>query len=127
MQRSLDQIRAEGAFNGLRDAAAATLDLSEKLPAMLQTNGLLATWAHCLAKSKPAHPEFQNLLRLMLFDFQGTGALPPTADLQPADVFRAWVGPGQPLSGSKLRQLTAEALAFSAWLKRAAQAHAAGK
>lgn len=116
--RSLDQRRAASAY-----AYAATpdvdLDRAQKLPAMFQINGLLATWAFLLAKGET--PLLDSLLAY-LRTLPELGVPAGAADA----VFRHWVGgatgANAGIDGSLLRALTAEALAWSVWLKRAAEA-----
>ncbi|MEW6364128.1 MAG: type III-B CRISPR module-associated protein Cmr5 [Acidobacteriota bacterium] len=122
--KSLDQLRAERAYGtaesnkGNKDFA----DLAEKLPTMFQTNGLLATWAFLLAKKH--HDMAQDLLcylRTPVLDLK----VPAGDDVT---VFRRWVGDLEGatcLTGSELRRLTDEAIAYAGWLKRATQAYKA--
>jgi CRISPR/Cas system CMR-associated protein Cmr5 small subunit len=118
--RSLDQRRAASAYTYA--ATAADLDRAQKLPAMLQINGLLATWAFFLSNSET--PLLDALL----------GYLRSLPDLAVPEgsaeaVFLHWVGgpagASGGIGGSLLRALTAEALAWSVWLKRAAEARPA--
>ena len=115
--RSLDQRRAASAY--AYAAAAADLDRAQKLPAMLQVNGLLATWAFLLAK------EETPLLGALLGHLRTLPELAVPLG-NPEAVFLHWVGGAAGASsgvdGSLLRALTAEALAWSVWLKRAAEA-----
>lgn len=120
-RRSLDQQRAANAYAA---AVPGEGDVDfQRLPAMLQTNGLLATWAFLLAKKDKGRAALDALLR-HLRTRADLGVPPGTAH----EVFRTWVGePGGDaggLGGPALRTLTAEALAFSVWLKRAAEAAA---
>ncbi len=109
---SREQLRARRAY-------AQPHPLPERamsLPTIIQVNGLLSTWAFLLSKGDTA------LLRILnehLWHSENGAGNPPSA----RDTFLAWIGDGNgQLTGSRLRRLTAEALAFSAWLKRAAQA-----
>jgi CRISPR/Cas system CMR-associated protein Cmr5 small subunit len=117
----LDQIRARRAFESVRGDAGLPRDdfltLARKLPVMLQTNGLLATWAHLLAKNEPEH---RAALKILTKHFQDLGL--PLAGERPDAVFERWVGSAQGLSSRELRRWTAEAIEFSVWLKRAAEA-----
>jgi CRISPR/Cas system CMR-associated protein Cmr5 small subunit len=104
---SLEQVRAQRAYT------APVSPMAESLPTMLQVNGLLATWAFLISKKE------ESLLHTLAMH------LMPHSDhaLQPRAIFLRWVGSGAGrLTASELRRLTDEALAFSAWLKRAAQA-----
>lgn len=116
--KSLDQQRAASAY-AYAAAPNADLDWAQKLPAMLQINGLLATWAFLLAKSEtPLLDALLGYLRTL------PELAVPRGDAQ--SVFLHWVGGATGASGgiggSLLRALTAEALAWSVWLKRAAEA-----
>jgi CRISPR/Cas system CMR-associated protein Cmr5 small subunit len=99
-----------------RAYAAPTSERTIALPAMLQTNGLLSTWAFLLHKKDHALLE---TLGDHLWEFENQQGARP----EPLDMFRNWVGEGEGhLTGARLRRLTAEAIALSAWLKRAAEA-----
>ena len=124
-----DQQRATRAFAAARQASAAHkvkngeyLSLARDLPTMLQTNGLLATWAFLLAKAeKNAHSKaVVNTCLEHLREAAPAGTVPAGS---PKSVFEGrWLGrSGAALSGSELRGLTAEAVAFAGWLKRAAE------
>lgn len=119
--RSLDQRRAASAY-GYAATPTADLDWAQKLPVMFQINGLLATWAFLLAKGEK--PLLEALLAY-LRTLPELGVPAGSAE----SVFLHWVGGPMGASGgaggSLLRALTAEALAWSVWLKRAAEAHGA--
>lgn len=120
--RSLDQRRAAAAYRAVATAPPGAVDLARKLPSMLQINGLLATWAFLLPKNPSPLPFVLRHLQSLELD------VPAGEDL--AAAFLHWVGGGQGgsdgVSGTALRELTAEALAFAGWLKRAAEARADG-
>lgn len=125
----LELLRARHAFRhtgGLcreRRDRAEVLSLARKLPEMLQTNGLLATWAYLRAKEgeNPACGK----LRRALEEHMGSEELAPLPDLLPKleAVFSSG-GPAEEriLSGPELRRLTSEAILQAGWLKRAAEA-----
>ncbi len=117
--RSLDQRRAASAY-AYAGAPQASLDWAQKLPALLQVNGLLATWAFLLAK------EQSSLLEALLGHLRTLEKLQVRKEGGPANAFLHWVGgptgAGTGIDGTLLRALTAEALAWSVWLKRAAEA-----
>jgi CRISPR/Cas system CMR-associated protein Cmr5 small subunit len=117
--RGLDQRRAAAAY--AYAAMAADLDRARKLPAMLQINGLLATWAFFLSNDETA------ILDALLGHLRSLPELAVPAGGAEA-VFLHWVGgpagADGGIEGSLLRALTAEALAWSVWLKRAAEARA---
>ena len=48
--RSLDQRRAAAAYAGIGEAENGVVEMARRLPDMLRTNGLLATWAFLVAK-----------------------------------------------------------------------------
>jgi CRISPR/Cas system CMR-associated protein Cmr5 small subunit len=91
------------------------LALARKLPVMLQTNGLFATWAHLLAKDKEEHRDALNALT-QFFHFRDA-ELPTDRE----KLFQQWIDDA-PLDGPELRRWTAEAIEYSVWLKRAAEA-----
>lgn len=119
---SLDQRRAASAY-AYAARPDAGLDWAQKLPAMFQVNGLLATWAFLLAKDERP---LLDALTVYLRSLQELGVPPGNAET----VFLHWVGGasggGGGIDGSLLRGLTAEALAWSVWLKRAAEARGSG-
>lgn len=123
----LDQLRAHRAFTYVQNLPghrSEFLALARKLPFMLHTNGLLATWAHLLAKRKK-DPEKDFVLQALSTHLReasprlGLG-IAPAGEAQ--KVFDRWVDARDGLTGLALRKNTAEALAFSVWLKRAAEA-----
>ncbi len=117
---SREQIRARRAYTAL-DEHPELADWAESLPTMIQTNGLLATWAHLLSKRK-ASMVLQTLAD-HLWEWEGRGASPT-----PRNAFKGWVSDDQAqLTGTRLRRLTDEALAFAVWLKRAGKASEGGE
>jgi CRISPR/Cas system CMR-associated protein Cmr5 small subunit len=114
-----DQVRARNAFQfvqGPIQKPADLLALARKLPVMLQTNGLLATWAHLLAKKGS---EYEQALTVLTRHLQSLGLAGDTA---PEALFNGWVDARNGLSSVELRRRTAEGIEFSVWLKRAAEA-----
>lgn len=131
---NLEQLRAGNAFaavgavqqgQALGDGKTLFLRLARKLPVMFQVNGLLATWAYLLAKAQDKERLFAA--DQLLEHFRSLPATPLWREVSPGSgpeaVFRTeWTSPDHHLSGPELRTLTAEAVAFSGWLKRAAEA-----
>jgi CRISPR/Cas system CMR-associated protein Cmr5 small subunit len=120
MQR--DQVRARHVFSFVRgplQSSAEFLALARKLPIMLQTNGLLATWAHLLAKGKPEHKAALKALADHLRDLDPSMG---TDSPDPANLFNTWIDAQRGLTGAALRAKTAEAVQIAVWLKRAAEA-----
>lgn len=120
--KSLDQDRAAAAYQAIAKVDTKAGDMAVKLPVMLQINGLLATWASLLAKEakKESTP-----LDALLGHLRSLPELQVPAHKSAHEIFLFWVG-GEPnnragVSGTRLRALTAEALAFAVWLKRAAE------
>jgi CRISPR/Cas system CMR-associated protein Cmr5 small subunit len=114
-----DQVRARNAFRfvqGPLQDAGAFLTMARKLPVMLQTNGLLATWAHLLAKNNSEH---QEALAALTSHLQSLGL---AGQLTPSGLFDDWIDADRGLSSAELRRRTAEAMEFSVWVKRAAEA-----
>jgi CRISPR/Cas system CMR-associated protein Cmr5 small subunit len=116
-----EQVRAHNAFQsvqGVTQKKDELLALARKLPVMFQTNGLLATWAHLLAKSKEGSEHVQVLAALAShfrsLALAGEGA--------PGELFNSWVSTQEGLSSQGLRRCTTEAIEFAVWLKRAAEA-----
>lgn len=129
---NLEQIRAQRAFSCATVAAGFEdknreefLSLAKDLPAMFQNNGLLATWAFFLSKDKTAHAALSAALLEHLQKHFRDPQLEFTVveALAPSEAFtNYWTRAGKELNGAQLMQLTAEAVAFSGWLKRAAEA-----
>ncbi len=119
--RSLDQRRAASAY-AYAASPAADLDWAQKLPMMLQINGLLATWAFLLAKKE------HKLLNALLQHLRTIVPDPEKRADSPEAAFLHWVGgrgsANGGIEGGPLRVLTAEAIGWSVWLKRAAEAQA---
>lgn len=116
---NLEQVRAHNAFSFAQRIGgdADFLRLARKLPVMLHTNGLLATWAHLLASKRTKIAE----ALLEHFQQEGVPVLHPRGN-GPLEVFtQEWTG-DDGLSGLELRRLTAEAVLYAVWLKRAAEA-----
>lgn len=118
---SLEQIRARRAYAAVAEHQHhGIIEWAERLPVMLQTNGLLATWAHLLDKAQKEEGA-ERILGIVLAHLQ----LPEqqAGQIAPRDAFLGWIGEGaDQLTGARLRHLTEEVLALAAWLKRAAQA-----
>ena len=119
-----DQVRARNAFGfvpaRLTSSPADFLQLVRKLPVMLQTNGLLATWAYLLAKEKK---DRQDIAKALLEHLRDSGVAPASASRDARAVFlNDWTGPQARLGTGELRRLTAEAIIYAGWLKRAAEA-----
>ena len=124
-----EQLRASAAY---REVSARSgeryfpefVQRSKNLPVMLRTNGLLATWGFLCAKERD---EADRRACLEILQAHLTSRLPNvgSADANAKDVFRRWIGQSDgvgALSSAELRALTDEAIAFSGWIKRAAEA-----
>jgi CRISPR/Cas system CMR-associated protein Cmr5 small subunit len=111
-----EQERAARAFARVQGIGAGDrtdfLQKARELPAILRTNGLLAGWAYLQAK----HQAVADALREHL------EARHPAA----CGKLTALFGSGQPGGGRlttlELQRLTAEAVVYAGWLKRAAEA-----
>jgi CRISPR/Cas system CMR-associated protein Cmr5 small subunit len=124
---NLQQVRASHAFSCVQRIARQQqgdfLQLARKLPVMLQTNGLLATWAHLLAKGGKEHRnEYDDMAALLLQHLRHPSVnLAGDPNRSARDIFfEIWIAQDQ--GGLPLRRRTAEALELSVWLKRAAEA-----
>lgn len=137
---NLEQARGHAAFSFVQsiaaDRRAGFLGVAQKLPVMLQTNGLLATWAHLVAKGGPA-PAAGPAVSLNENALAARALLDHLRPLAPANLFAAdggaiealhalWKEQPSGASGLTLRRLTAEAIRYSVWLKRAAEALLSG-
>lgn len=128
-----ERLRAANAFSvvsaGGLDKRDRFLVLARELPAMLQTNGLLASWAFLLAKGEEHHLAAARALAAHL---RSAGLVAEDAPANPEDLLvDRWLGAGNlagqsGLSGLELRRLTSEAILYAAWLKRAAEALLSG-
>ena len=126
---NLEQQRARHAYGTVTAVPSGArkqfLSLARQLPSRFQINGLLASWAALLGDHK-------NVAHRMVLDAS-------TAHLRELglcgggthqQVFEAWLGLGvasAALSGSQMRSLTAEAIAYSNWLKKASEACLGGE
>lgn len=112
----LDQKRAEFAFRFVQKVPPPVrkdfLSLARSLPVMFQTNGLLATWAHLLAKKGE---EYDKTLDALMEYFGDRGMSTGTDGKA---VFHEWIQ----LASFELRRRTAEAIEYAVWIKRAAEA-----
>jgi CRISPR type III-B/RAMP module-associated protein Cmr5 len=137
---NLEQARGHAAFSFVQGIPAPRradfLGVAQKLPVMLQTNGLLATWAHLVAKGGPA-PASTPTASLDENALAARALLDHLRSHAPAKLFAAADGNAEALdalwgkdpsgaSGLTLRRLTAEAIRYSVWLKRAAEAVLSG-
>lgn len=126
---NLEQIRASRAFTKAalftgRNDSQEYLSLARSLPAMFQNNGLLATWAFLLSKNKTSQNPQKDLLSALLEHFKDTRfnlGVGQEWDIEKVFTHK-WTGGTHPLSGAELMKLTGEAVIFSGWLKRAAEA-----
>lgn len=126
----LEQLRASHAFGRIgplstkEELRDGLLGLARRLPEMLQINGLLATWAFLQTKQErePARKQLEAALSAHLRD-EALGLTEVVAKLD--GVFSPAGGDGSTLSGEELRRLSAEAVIYAGWLKRAAEARCA--
>jgi hypothetical protein len=130
---NLEQKRAQEAFRVAGSAvegggADNFLSYARALPAMLQTNGLLASWAYLLIKSGKGEKGAKLLLASLVARLETRVAGKRAAALWPGGKPEGFLGIGGPdtqapaLSGAELRTLTSEAIQSAVWLKRAAEA-----
>lgn len=118
---NLEQIRAQHAFEAAAGKDAEFLNLARSLPQMLRTNGLLATWAFLLAKGKgKAESPHQAVLKNLASHLrsEGIGLVRETDEKRL--LLSEWTGPQT--GAAQLQRLTAEAIAYAGWLKRASEA-----
>jgi CRISPR/Cas system CMR-associated protein Cmr5 small subunit len=116
---NLEQVRAQHAYEAAADQDPDFLNLARSLPQMLQTNGLLATWAFLLAKDENPH---RSVLKAFVTHLEGE-ALLPAGQTNPKEILlSSWLGREHPLGTSDLQRLTSETIAFAGWIKRAAEA-----
>lgn len=144
---SRDQVRAANAFaavGSFRGDGDKYLALARRLPVIFQTNGLLAGWAHLLAKAKGADPgrsEHAAVAEALLAHLRHEAIhLVAAGGGGAQEVFRGWIEPevappgsappatppATPLGTGELQALTGEAIEYAGWLKRAAEALLAG-
>ncbi|NLP09432.1 type III-B CRISPR module-associated protein Cmr5 [bacterium] len=120
---SLEQIRAYNAFQAAQQVGANKdfLAFARNLPSLFQNNGLLATWAFMLAKAKKENYTI-NIMNTLLEHFRTPQiGLVPNDQKTAEEVFNA-VWTQASFQSQQLMNLTAEAIAFSGWIKRAAEA-----
>lgn len=132
---NLEQLRAAHAFAEVAHLPAGVeraefLAVARDLPATFQRNGLLAAWAFLLAKSAASKDRAKsphgNAARACQRFFRELGLT--AADNAEASFRREWLGEGDGtgVSAASLMRLTAEAIAYAGWLKRAAETLCAG-
>jgi len=133
--QNLEQIRAKNAYNfvdiDVHGNFADFKTYAQKLPMMLRTNGLLATWAFLMVKKDKGKDTLRALNEHLHEQFNTS--IPEDYK----DTFKNWVGysevqqkknlylnnPNNPnLTQDLLREITEEAIEYSGWLKRAAEA-----
>jgi CRISPR type III-B/RAMP module-associated protein Cmr5 len=117
---NLEQIRARNAFAAAACKEPEFLNLARSLPQMLQTNGLLGTWAFLLAKAgrEPSHAAVLNALATHLRS-EGIELIGERA-VAKSLLLTEWTRPDA--STDLLQDVAAETLAYAGWLKRAAEA-----
>lgn len=118
---NLEQIRAQHAYEVAAGKDADFLNLARSLPQMLQTNGLLGTWAFLLARAGKERSHAAVLMALAdHLRSEGIALIGERAVDPKSVLLKEWT---QPEAGSDLLQdVAAEALAYAGWLKRAAEA-----
>jgi len=124
---NLNQIRAKHAFENVAKISNAKKEQNEKflslargLPTMLQQNGLLATWAFFLAKKEDHH---QAAAKIILDHLKAY--FPQDGHLQNKDFktfFTEYLAGHLINTNGQLMKMTSEAIVFSGWIKRAAEA-----
>lgn len=85
---------------------------ARELPTVLRTNGLLAGWAFVQAKRPAVEPALREHLE----------ARQPGAFGKVVRLFESGAAGGEVLGTLELQRLTAEAIVYAGWLKRAAEA-----
>lgn len=125
---SLDQIRAHRAFAAAEAVVADDnlsndefLSLARSLPAMFQNNGFLATWAFLLSKNGEIYTKVLNLL-VEHFNDEYVNVDLPDGETDPHQLLLCWTQQNGNFTNQGLMDLTREALLFSGWIKRAAEA-----
>ena len=140
---NLEALRGHHAFASIQNLPPASRSdfpsLARQLPQMLQVNGLLASWAFLLAKGKPQHRAalaalVSHLAERGLVDPEELGRpMAAVGDSQPDSITASpqaaqavllfWLNADhEALSSHHLRRLTAEAIAYAGWLRKAAEA-----
>jgi CRISPR type III-B/RAMP module-associated protein Cmr5 len=134
--QNLEQIRAKNAYNYVDNynnngKFAEFKTYAQKLPMMLRTNGLLATWAFLMVKKDKGKDTLRALNDHLRGQFNNH-----IVATNYRDTFKNWVGysevqqennlylnnPNNPnLTQDLLREITEEAIEYSGWLKRAAE------
>ncbi|RMG32553.1 MAG: type III-B CRISPR module-associated protein Cmr5 [Methanobacteriota archaeon] len=125
---NVNQIRAQIAFDEIAQLSASQhkdfKSLASNLPAMVQQNGLIATWAFLLAKNKDQH---QSILNLLMAHYRANVSFLNIPDgLSARDFYLTQLIDENSQASKRLMELTAETIAFSGWIKRAAEALCTG-
>ncbi len=120
---NLEQERAAFAFTNVKPNSKLNgfASAAKNLPAMIQSNGLLATWAFLLAKEKksPTHKKLADILTEYYKTFLPEYEL---NDITRHTFFTEHLTKDGTRVAQNLMKLTAEAIAISGWIKRAAEA-----
>ncbi|MBN1271075.1 MAG: type III-B CRISPR module-associated protein Cmr5 [Candidatus Aminicenantes bacterium] len=128
--RSLQQIRAKNAFKYLKELSQKKdkekdkekkmdVEILKKLPVMLQTNGLLATWAFLLGKEKKESDKNYLLSKNIEEHLKSISLI--RNEKESEKLLEYWTKNG--MSFSDFSHLTDEAIQYAVWLKRAAEAY----
>lgn len=122
-----EQQRAKNAFAVVHGGGLGKekdfLTLARQLPTMFQTNGLLASWTFLLSKARKEQ-RHGRVLEACLEHLGSAGLVEASDGRTPEEVLKTWLGyEGRtPLGVTGLQRITEEAILYSAWLKRAAEA-----
>lgn len=118
MLRTTDQIKAEFAYNCARNASNLGKEYKsyvKKLPMLIKTNGLGATFAFMFSKKNKDEGKYWNAIGKNLYDWlKDQNKIDPNKIKSFDDLVREI----NQLSSAEYRSLTAEVLSFLSWLKR---------
>lgn len=118
MIRTTEQIKAEFAYNCARNAAYLGKEYKsyvKKLPMLIKTNGLGATFAFMFSKRNKDEGKYWNKIGENLYDWL---KYLNKIDANKIKSFDDLVREINQLQSTEYRYLTAEVISFISWLKR---------
>ncbi|MCX7874625.1 MAG: type III-B CRISPR module-associated protein Cmr5 [Melioribacteraceae bacterium] len=118
MPRNTEQIKAEFAYNCARNASNLGKEYKsyvKKLPMLIKTNGLGATFAFMFSKKNKDEGKYWNAIGKNIYDWLKDQN---KIDANKIKSFDELVMELNQMSSIKYRNLTAEVISFLSWLKR---------
>lgn len=118
MPRTTEQIKAEFAYNCAKNATGLGKEYKsyvKKLPMLIKTNGLGASFAFMFSKKNKDEGKFWNEIGKNIFDWLSTQKI---IDSTKINNFDSLVNHINQYNSTEYRRLTAEVISFLTWLRR---------